>query len=153
MRRSQWLSLAACAVLMAGCQPSGSGAPASGDSASNPDVIDAVPLQPETASVAPPPTKADAPAKEPAKPAEEPQASIPEGPDMAPQPVPVSEVPCREAIGAAASARLVERCIQVSPATRPPCNAANPCDLIQGEIDRSCKLWERDGDPPAACKP
>lgn len=152
MRRSQWLSLAACAVLMAGCQPSGPGAPASGDSASNPDVIDAVPLQPETAPVAPP-AKADAQAKAPAKPAEEPQASIPEGPDMAPQPVPVSEVPCREAIGAAASARLVERCIQVSPATRPPCNAANPCDLIQGEIDRSCKLWERDGDPPAACKP
>lgn len=152
MRRSPWLSMAACAVVMAGCQPSGSGAPASGDSASNPDVIDAVPLQPETAPVAPP-AKADAPAKAPAKPAEEPQASIPQGPDMAPQPVPVSEVPCREAIGAAASARLVERCIQVSPATRPPCNAANPCDLIQGEIDRSCKLWERDGDPPAACKP
>ena len=154
MRRSQWLSLAACAVLMAGCQPSGPGAePASGDPASSPEVIDAVPLQPETAPVAPPPAKADAPAKAPTKPAEEPQASIPEGPDMAPQPVPVSEVPCREAIGAAASARLVERCIQVSPATRPPCNAANPCDLIQGEIDRSCKLWERDGDPPAACKP
>ena len=154
MRRSQWLSLAACAVLMAGCQPSGPGAePASGDPTSNPEVIDAVPLQPETAPVAPPPAKADAPAKEPAKPAEEPQASIPEGPDMAPQPVPVSEAPCREAIGAAASARLVERCIQVSPATRPPCNAANPCDLIQGEIDRSCKLWERDGEPPAACKP
>lgn len=72
---------------------------------------------------------------------------------MPAQPVPISEVPCREAIGAAASARLVERCTQVSPATRPPCNAANPCDLIQGEIDRSCKLWERDGDPPAACKP
>lgn len=138
---------------MAGCQPSGPGAaPASGESASNPEVIDAVPLQPETAPVAPP-AKADAPAKAPTKPAEEPQASIPEGPDMAPQPVPVSEVPCREAIGAVASARLVERCIQVSPATRPPCNAANPCDLIQGEIDRSCKLWERDGDPPAACKP
>lgn len=152
MRRSQWLSLAACAVLIAGCQPSGPGASAYNDSASNPDVIDAVPLQPETTPVAPP-AKADAPAKEPTKPAEEPQASIPEGPDMAPQPVPVSEVACREAIGAAASARLVERCIQVSPATRPPCNAANPCDLIQGEIDRSCKLWERDGDPPAACKP
>lgn len=152
MRRSQWLSLAACAVLMAGCQPSGPGAaPASGDPASSADVIDAVPLQPETAPLAPP-AKADVPAKAPAKPVEEPQASIPEGPDMAPQPVPVSEVPCREAIGAAASARLVERCIQVSPATRPPCNAANPCDLIQGEIDRSCKLWERDGDPPAACK-
>ena len=152
MRRSQWLSLAACAVLMAGCQPSGPGArPASNESASNPEVVDAVPLQSETAPVAPP-AKAETPAKEPEKPAEEPQASIPEGPDMPAQPVPISEVPCREAIGAAASARLVERCIQVSPATRPPCNAANPCDLIQGEIDRSCKLWARDGDPPAECK-
>ena len=54
--------------------------------------------------------------------------------------------------GEAASARLVVRSIQVSPATHPPCNAANPCDLIQGEIDRSCKLWARDGDPPAACR-
>ena len=153
MRRSQWLSLAACAVLMAGCQPSGPGdTPTSGDPASNPDVIDAVPLQPETAPTPAMPVKPATPAAE-AKPVDDPQASIPEGPDMAPQPVPVSETPCRDAIGAAASARLVERCIQVSPATRPPCNAANPCDLIQGEIDRSCKLWERDGDPPAACKP
>jgi hypothetical protein len=81
-----------------------------------------------------------------------PQARIPEGPDLAPQRIPVSEPPCREQIGEAAAARLVERCIQVSPATRPPCNAANPCDLIQGEIDRSCKLWARDGDPPAECR-
>ena len=70
---------------------------------------------------------------------------------MAPQRVPVSETPCREAIGEAAATRLVQRCLQVSPATRPPCNVANPCDLIQNEIDRSCKLWERDGDPPAEC--
>lgn len=84
---------------------------------------------------------------------EDPQASIPEGPDMAPRAVPVTDEPCRDAIGAAASARLVQRCIQVSPATHPPCNAANPCALIQGEIDRSCKLWERDGNPPAECKP
>ena len=153
MRRSQWLSLAACAVLVAACQPSGSGeTPASDNAASNTEVIDAVPLQSETAVPAEAPKPA-APTKETPKPAEDPQARIPEGPDMAPQPVPISEVPCREAIGAAASARLVERCIQVSPATRPPCNAANPCDLIQGEIDRSCKLWERDGNPPAACKP
>lgn len=152
MRRYQWLSLAACAVLVAACQPSGSGeTPASDNAASNAEVVDAVPLQSETAAPAEAPKPA-APTKETPKPAEDPQARIPEGPDMAPQPVPISEVPCRDAIGAAASARLVERCIQVSPATRPPCNAANPCDLIQGEIDRSCKLWERDGDPPAACK-
>ncbi|WP_428153232.1 hypothetical protein [Brevundimonas sp.] len=153
MRRSQWLSLAACAVLMAGCQRAGpADSPASGDAAANSDVIDAVPLAPD----APPPAAPAKPAvaeKETTPPAEDPEAKIPEGPDMPAQPVPVSEVPCREAIGTTASARLVERCIQVSPATRPPCNAANPCDLIQGEIDRSCKLWERDGDPPAACKP
>jgi type IV secretory pathway VirB10-like protein len=152
MRRSPWLSLAVCALLAA-CQPSGpSDNSASSDSTANADVIDAVPLQTETAPV-PTPAKAEAPAAPTPAPEKEQQATIPEGPDMAPQPVPISETPCRETIGAAASARLVERCIQVSPATRPPCNAANPCDLIQGEIDRSCKLWERDGDPPAACKP
>ena len=71
---------------------------------------------------------------------------------MRPEQVPVRDTPCRAQIGEAAAARLVERCIQVSPATRPPCNAANPCDLIHGEIDRSCKLWERGGDAPAECR-
>ena len=153
MRRSPWLSLIVCALVAAGCQRADpADQPASGDTAASSDVIDAVPLAPD----APPPAapvKPVAAEKEDTKPADDSQAKIPEGPDMPAQPVPVSEVTCREAIGAAASARLVERCIEVSPATRPPCNAANPCDLIQGEIDRSCKLWERDGDPPAACKP
>ena len=85
-------------------------------------------------------------------PAREPEARLPEGPDMAPQPVPLDERPCREALGEAASARLVQRCIAVSPATRPPCHASNPCDLIQGEIDRSCAMWTRDGEtPPKEC--
>lgn len=56
---------------------------------------------------------------------------------------------CREEIGEAASARLVERCIAVSPATRPPCNALNPCEMIQGEIDRSCAQYG--DDKPAEC--
>ncbi|WP_395945843.1 hypothetical protein [Brevundimonas sp.] len=101
-------------------------------------------------SPAAPPVETPAPA--PSVPTEDPQATIPEGPDMAPRPVPVSETPCSESIGEAAAARLVERCVQVSPATRPPCNAANPCALIQNEIDRSCKLWEREGNPPAECR-
>jgi hypothetical protein len=84
-------------------------------------------------------------------PEKEPQATIPEGPDMRPVPVPTSEQPCRDQIGEAAAAALAERCRMVSPATRPPCNAANPCDLIQNEIDRSCALWERDGNPPKEC--
>jgi hypothetical protein len=62
---------------------------------------------------------------------------------------PAGATTCREAIGEAASARLVQRCIAVSPATRPPCNALNPCEMIQGEIDRSCAQYS--DDKPAEC--
>lgn len=76
-------------------------------------------------------------------------------PDDAP---PQEEIPlapgasCTDAIGEARAAQLVQRCIAVSPATHPPCNVANPCAVIQAEIDRSCALWDRDGDPPAECR-
>lgn len=79
----------------------------------------------------------------------EPEARPPRSP-VPPERVPISETPCRQAIGEAASAKLVRRCITVSPATHPPCNAANSCDLIQSEIDRSCALF-RDGTKPAEC--
>ena len=82
---------------------------------------------------------------------EDPQARLPEGPDMVPRPVPVTDEPCRDAIGETASARLVQRCIQVSPATHPPCNAANPCALIQGEIDRSCAMYGPGETKPKEC--
>ena len=102
--------------------------------------------RPEPAASAPVPTPAPSPAREP-------EARLPEGPDMAPQPVPIDDRPCLETLGEAASARLVQRCIAVSPATRPPCHASNPSDLIQGEIDRSCAMWTRDGEtPPKECK-
>lgn len=58
---------------------------------------------------------------------------------------------CLEEVGPAASARLVERCIMVSPATRPPCNAANPCAMIQDEIDRSCEMYAPGETRPAEC--
>jgi len=58
---------------------------------------------------------------------------------------------CLTAIGKAAADRLVERCIQVSPATRPPCNVANPCALIQDEIDRSCAMYGPGETKPAEC--
>lgn len=96
--------------------------------------------------------EAAAPAPAPSAPqAREPEARLPEGPEMAPRPVPLDERPCRETLGEAASARLVQRCIAVSPATRPPCNAANPCDLIQGEIDRSCAMYGPDDQKPKEC--
>ena len=47
---------------------------------------------------------------------------------------------CRESAGAERAARYVAHCLQVSPATRPPCNEANPCSLIVDEIRRGCTL-------------
>ncbi|MGQ2991652.1 MAG: hypothetical protein ACT6RD_05970 [Brevundimonas sp.] len=95
----------------------------------------------------PRPEAPPAPAASPPAPAEArpPRAPVP------PERVPISETPCRQAIGEAASARLVQRCIAVSPATRPPCNAANPCDLIQGEIDRSCNQYGPGETRPKEC--
>jgi hypothetical protein len=79
----------------------------------------------------------------------EPEARTPRQPTP-PARIEISETPCRQAVGEAASARLVRRCITVSPATRPPCHADNPCDLIQGEIDRACAMLEP-GRKPAEC--
>ena len=38
--------------------------------------------------------------------------------------------------GADGAAALAARCTAVSPASHPPCNPANPCQMIQDEIDR-----------------
>jgi len=74
--------------------------------------------------------------------------------DEAPGPEPVAEDEraqgCAGEIGLAAARRLVEQCRDVSPATRPPCNTANSCVLICGEIERSCRLFA--DDPPESCK-
>ncbi|GJD43538.1 hypothetical protein AFCDBAGC_1390 [Methylobacterium cerastii] len=58
---------------------------------------------------------------------------------------------CRASVGERDSARLVERCLAVSPATHPPCNASNACALIESEIVRSCRLFD-DGTAPAFCR-
>ena len=49
------------------------------------------------------------------------------------------DVSCETSIGKKEAKKLVEECRQVSPATHPPCNAANSCVLIQDEIRRSCE--------------
>lgn len=65
-------------------------------------------------------------------------------------PAPLS---CRAEIGAVAAGRRVEICRNVSPATRPPCNAANSCAMIEDEIARSCALFDGKGAPMAGCTP
>jgi hypothetical protein len=47
---------------------------------------------------------------------------------------------CLNAVGVTRSRLLVNECLQVSPATHPPCNAQNACSLIVDEIKRGCAL-------------
>ena len=70
--------------------------------------------------------------------------SVPE-PYFAPQPGSSSAAPsstgtCLNAVGIERSRQLVNECLQVSPATHPPCNAQNACSLIVDEIKRGCAL-------------
>jgi hypothetical protein len=58
---------------------------------------------------------------------------------------------CSEEIGPAKARVLVARCIEVSPATHPPCNAVNPCSLIVDEIRRSCRFLGRSPETPGWC--
>lgn len=58
--------------------------------------------------------------------------------------------PCSQGAGPRRARELVRRCLQVSPARRPPCNAANPCALIRDGIRRGCALLTTDA--PAFCR-
>ena len=49
----------------------------------------------------------------------------------------IAEATCTKEVGATAAQDLVNRCRNVSPATHPPCNAANSCALIRAEISRA----------------
>ena len=68
------------------------------------------------------------------------------------EPAPAAGPPksCEAEIGKQAATELAKRCRSVSPATRPPCHPANPCEMIQSEIDRSCAMFG--DDQPAECK-
>ena len=59
---------------------------------------------------------------------------------------------CRETAGEKLSKVYVRQCTMVSPATHPPCNALNPCDLIISEITRGCGMIHQTlaDDPSAA---
>lgn len=58
---------------------------------------------------------------------------------------------CTDEIGASAAAKRVAICRSVSPATHPPCNAANSCAMIEDEIARSCALFAGKGPRMAGC--
>ena len=92
---------------------------------------------------------ADAP---PAAPAEPVAPSVSANPSLTPEGQPLEqEISCLEERGQAQAQRLVERCIAVSPATRPPCNVQNPCAMIEDEIKRSCDMYGPNETKPAEC--
>jgi hypothetical protein len=95
--------------------------------------------EPAAAAVAPAPVMpVDAP----------PQEEVDPAVAMEPVGAPVS---CLNDIGETDARRLVDRCIAVSPATRPPCHVSNPCALIQDEIERSCEMYAPGEAKPAEC--
>ena len=55
---------------------------------------------------------------------------------------------CSQGVGVERAQRLVHECLQVSPATHPPCNAENSCALIIDEIKRGCSLLDPRDAPP-----
>ncbi|TPI19365.1 lysozyme inhibitor LprI family protein [Mesorhizobium sp. B4-1-1] len=58
--------------------------------------------------------------------------------------------PCVQSAGKAKSDQYVSQCIQVSPATNPPCNGQNACSMMVDEIKRGCTMIGNDN-PPSFC--
>lgn len=58
---------------------------------------------------------------------------------------------CERQVGEDRAKRMVEDCLAVSSATRPPCNAQNSCRMIVDEIRRSCSAMEA-RNAPTFCK-
>jgi len=58
--------------------------------------------------------------------------------------------PCVQSAGKARSDQYVSQCIQVSPATNPPCNGQNACSMMIDEIKRGCAMIGKDN-PPGFC--
>jgi hypothetical protein len=61
------------------------------------------------------------------------------------------EKSCATQMGKKQSEMLVKWCINVSPATHPPCNSANACNLITDEIKRGCALLKNEKNLPYYC--
>lgn len=129
MRLARLLPVFAAAALMAACQPA------------------QTPTQTPTQTPEPAPVPSmEAPAVPTAEPVDE---AAP--PAQTPVETPVTAAACTDEVGAAAAARLVERCRMVSPATRPPCNVANACALIREHIDWACAKWAPGETKPPEC--
>lgn len=66
-------------------------------------------------------------------------------------PTEASSTACTLDQGSDAAIALASRCTRVSPASHPPCNPENPCQMIQDEIDRACAAYKPGETKPAEC--
>jgi hypothetical protein len=85
-----------------------------------------------------------------------PSLSAPSAPTSAPAattstPEATGPLSCATDIGESAARKLVAQCRAVSPATHPPCNAANSCAMIRNEVARGCALLGEDADTTPEC--
>ena len=60
-----------------------------------------------------------------------------------------ADTACSKSAGQKKAELLVQQCQQVSPATHPPCNVANACELMIDEIKRGCSMIDKNA--PAFC--
>ena len=56
---------------------------------------------------------------------------------------------CLQEVGADDAQMYVDQCLEVSPATHPPCNVDNPCQMIWDELSRGCAMLGNDA--PGYC--
>jgi hypothetical protein len=64
-----------------------------------------------------------------------------------------ADASCAQQMGQQRAAQLARECRQVSPATHPPCNAANSCAMIIDELERGCSLLAGESYRPKFCTP
>ena len=64
---------------------------------------------------------------------------------------PAASLACSDEIGQAAAQKLADQCVAVSPATHPPCNVGNTCQMMRDEIKRSCDMYKPGETKPAEC--
>ena len=73
-------------------------------------------------------------------------------PSLSPEGQPLEQpLSCLDERGPQQAGNLVQRCLAVSPATRPPCNVQNPCAMIEDEIKRSCEMYGPTETKPKEC--
>ncbi len=70
---------------------------------------------------------------------------------LACSPSSAADVSCAQQMGQQRATLLAKQCRQVSPATHPPCNAANSCAMIIDEFERGCSMLVGESYRPAFC--